>query len=203
MRGFKGDPRLIHSLKIEEPCENCNGHELPHVIHNAKNPYFDHSAMNQSPSFQQWHWLPTLWGMPFHEYDDWLAICRLGAEAGALIPAEPGASTSFALNNPDVFRACENRLMNTEWAWASDPRMLRPAPRPFRELVQSIVDDMDPDDRPTNFDELLDRLPLFLFNSVNDSWNESNKSQDQDVDLLQRLHPRRALRHAVFLACDV
>ena len=112
-------------------------------------------------------------------------------------------------------------MWGTLWSWPSAPEL--ETPHEGRTLAQYVAEILEtPDegrtlaqyaaeilnlnpgaDGPEEVAQLIiKRLPKFVFHAVTEAFEESEKTEDQDLEKLERLHPQAALRHAVLLALE-
>src|SRR5439155_5912415 len=134
-------------------------------------------------------WLPCLWGMSAHEFDEWLAVCRLGHFYGqpaldaAGLPLNP-----YQPQNPDGFSRQEARLTEKLWCWPEAPEV--PPPPAGQQLVQYVAAILKTiPGGPVPADQLIKRLPNFVFDTVQEAWHEA-ETAGQDLEKLERLHPQ-------------
>jgi hypothetical protein len=205
--GFRLWPNIVHTQLPTAPCNACLVANERAWVHNINHGWARHSTLNKDKSFQSFSWLPLLWGMSSVEFDQWLTVCRLGSLHGRPAldamdqPVEP-----YAPQNPDGLSKFEGAVLQRLWSWpiAIDAvDALAPiAGRRLQDYVADILKTIP--HAGVSASQIMNRLPKFVFDTVDGAWMESTKAEGEDVDSvkLKRLHPQVALRHAVLLAVE-
>jgi hypothetical protein len=200
--GFNAIPGLTH--KQEEwmiHCRECQSEGLLALVHNLPHPGA-HSTQNESKSFQQWSWLPCLWGMSIHEYDDWLSWCQMGSfYSQPAIDTQRRPIQPYQPQDAQGFHRREIALTERMWSWP--PTVTEAAKLEGRKLEAYVADIMALRHTAAvaraRTARIMKRLPKFIFDTVQEAWDEATRG-GTNLDKLQRLHPQAALEHAVLLA---
>jgi len=188
--GFKGSSELVHTTKPQEPCSACSG--KVGLIHNIDHGWARHSTLNQDRPFQAWSWIPSLWGIPVHEYHQWQSICRRGYAHSQ--------NLKESINWVSL-REYEDKLLKGPWSWPSSPDVHGRPGQTLEQLVESLLKAQS---LPVQAKQLMKRLPTFLFSTVHEAFQEARKkADDQDSVKMGWLHPEVALQRAVLLAQEV
>lgn len=205
MAGFSGFTQqkfIVHTQAPAGYCAACKKEGRRGFVHNIDHGWARHSTLNQDKSFQSWAWLPCLWGMSPHEFDEWLAWCRLGS-----LYAKPALDVvgqplhSYRPQDPDGLRRCEAKLMQILWCWPIAVELeISDEGRTLHKYVAEILKTIPVDGEPVTVAQVVKRLPRYVFETVDQAFDESIKTENQDLEKLERLHPQAALKHAVLLA---
>jgi hypothetical protein len=198
-RGFVTCRHLVHTQLPTAPCDACRREGQLAWVHNVDHGFACHSTLNKEKSFQSWSWLPCLWGMSADEFDEWATLCRLGHYyAQPALDALGQPVQPYQPQNPDGLSHCERELTQRLWSWPIVPEELSPIAG--RALDRYVVDIVDTVPGAAVSAGLMKRLPKFVFNTVDEAWEKSQRTEDMNLETLERLHPQVALRYAVFQA---
>jgi len=195
--GFNQEQFIVHTLYPRDGTQGLQG-----FVHNINHGWARHSTLNRDKSFQSWGWLPCLWGMSPFEYDEWLGWCRLGSFYGMpALDSQGHPIRPYRPQNPDGFFECEVKLRQSKWSWPSAPELATPTKgRTLDEYVGEILNTIQGTEGRMLPEQVMKRLPMFLFDTVTQAFQETEKVESQDLEKLERLHPQAALRHAVLMA---
>ena len=187
--GFVNDRETVHTFKPNGICPTCETGEVARV-HNIDVGWASHSSINRKTEFHNKNWLPQLWGMTGEQFLYWQNICQRGCYFS---PTE-----EYPIPSED-FQQCEKELRKYKWSWPTAATSSCIAPRRIlSEYVKEILVQIE--ENPNRTDELMRRIPSYLFKIVETARLAAFSNDDEGSDAVSRLHPQSALKHAVLLA---
>ncbi|HEX3878540.1 MAG TPA: hypothetical protein VHW24_16235 [Bryobacteraceae bacterium] len=186
--GFKNRPEVVHTMSMSKPCAACAASRA--VIHNIDHGWARHSTLNNDRDFQEWYWIPALWGIDVHQYESWLDYCRKG-----YFYSRP--TTSGLPKNPVSARRYEQSVLNGPWSWPSSPELHAGQPQTLENVVAEYLAAID---SKVPARQLMQRIPHYLFETVEMAVKESKSSGGIDAAKIEWLRPQMALQRAVLLA---